>query len=1471
MPSADLKDSVPFRVRLLSSKECRPMVFDKCASEEDLMKEWTGENIIRCRGVPVNYLSEFSSSRIDCNKAINIHKDCDYFLLMYLLAVKLRRVDAIKWLYKEMNSSKSFNVKKLISLGIRVDQTFMAYKYDEEQDSEILNKELSRFLLKLVIHYEQSCMEEDVVVCDRDSGIMELKQEFEEVLQWLKSKHGIDYQDYNDNLDRTPEHVAALRGDFILMHFFLQKGLESTIPLDFYNSSPVMYAASKGHLKILHLYAQKILDSSNEGKWQLENLEYKDENGLSCWDLAKNNRTMNALNAIKNAIEGNITAASLLPLVDFEKNLQSRESNFCKGLLCGSTVEELKAMMKLAKNDASAVGQNTKGFLILGDRSAWQNASLPYQEKWDYLISLIVEDRLEVLEWAQDFFTPDQRKYALDVAITGGHLEALRFLYPIVHLESSLGKSELVRIAVAALQVESATYFLEETSERACVGTELMRLCLKPYDYAKLELSQKSIADPLPQDRLAILKILDQITTEEVDYSCLMAEAINTMRKPPDSKQLMIPESFFDWLLDEKHLDPLEVLDCVEGPSDPALRNGPKWFTNFYNKKLLLKNALELQRYIRGHSTRQKIRKIHPDFGAWSELILKIKNMKTGNLPDYFGKTWAELKIDCNYVAQSNEYEIYEDEALAANADLDQSIQDDELEKNDGIIDYTDDMIGKFSPEAKVLTILLTSEALKWLRMQKDQKYRNLFHKRIDQLAKGGQSYCLSKKLKGSKHGAFETKLDKGQRIIWTQRGTERMIWFICKHDKISRCCELIDLSYDRVLTDGSHEEFEPVSDDKVREPEMLANPIANVPLKIHSVDVDDLDRLLVDENWTPPLKLTPTEEEIVTREGTVLLLGRSGTGKTLCVCNRMARDRLCHKSSIENFRQLFVSRTSRLCEYVEALQKRAGEDLTTVAMRRVDDFVDEMSKLVEPEITWQDRYFVSYERFCSNDVLPQVIGAEKELDALQIWTQIRSFIKGSYEAITLNRPLTKQEYLALSKDRCRLDVKQRCRAYAIFERYQGILDNYGWWDEVGKARHVYVELHKQFNDLMEENVMPLYTHIYVDEIQDITQAEIALLFLVSGNNYRTMFFAGDTAQTVSQGVDFRFEEIRSIVYAISDGKYRLERPEKLTNNFRSHNGILSVSNLVLNRLHAAFPAAASKLKPDKGLVLGPRPGLIMMEYSEISAIINENSRIRILVRDELKETIKSELGPAGDACLGIRDAKGLEFRDVIILDFFGGIPDKVHNKAWKDVLLGDSSKKAKISSSFLDLPVSMELELKLLYTAITRSCDRLFFIETKKSQSFDAWRRCLKKDDLAIEIKSEVIGDKGVMTADDWLIEGIEIASQVSDSEVSEAKRMLLRAIDHFQKAHHKMYEDRCHANLRALEVLDEVVPHISLSADEQGFRKNGSKVVSAYLDAGLVNEATRYLRNNCSALGLEKFLRNEILNLCNGTPANG
>lgn len=225
-----------------------------------------------------------------------------------------------------------------------------------------------------------------------------------------------------------------------------------------------------------------------------------------------------------------------------------------------------------------------------------------------------------------------------------------------------------------------------------------------------------------------------------------------------------------------------------------------------------------------------------------------------------------------------------------------------------------------------------------------------------------------------------------------------------------------------------------------------------------------------------------------------------------------------------------------------------------------------------------------------------------------------------------------------------------------------------------------------------------------------------------------------------------------------------------------------------------------------------------------------------------------------------------------MILDFFGS--SAIGDKAWKTLLLGDPRKDMKKKTIYDDIPISMELELKLLYTAITRSCDRLFFIETGSSKTFGFWTRCLKGRELAHEIKSNDFIEQGVMTADDWMIEGIEVASQVSDSNMTEAITMLERAISNFQKAAHKQYEEKCVANLKALqlradaELFDEN-PSAEKSVDN-ATKKKGSDAVSAYLDAELVNEAIRGCNRFCSSAGLCKFLISEIRALRDQAAAN-
>jgi hypothetical protein len=61
----------------------------------------------------------------------------------------------------------------------------------------------------------------------------------------------------------------------------------------------------------------------------------------------------------------------------------------------------------------------------------------------------------------------------------------------------------------------------------------------------------------------------------------------------------------------------------------------------------------------------------------------------------------------------------------------------------------------------------LTQSVVKWLDSA-DGKYRYLFHKRLQQLVKGERSYALSKRLQHCDVPVYESKLDRGQRILWT-------------------------------------------------------------------------------------------------------------------------------------------------------------------------------------------------------------------------------------------------------------------------------------------------------------------------------------------------------------------------------------------------------------------------------------------------------------------------------------------------------------------------------------------------------------------------------------------------------------------------------------------------------------------------------------------------------------------------------
>jgi hypothetical protein len=435
----------------------------------------------------------------------------------------------------------------------------------------------------------------------------------------------------------------------------------------------------------------------------------------------------------------------------------------------------------------------------------------------------------------------------------------------------------------------------------------------------------------------------------------------------------------------------------------------------------------------------------------------------------------------------------------------------------------------------------------------------------------------------------------------------------------------------------------------------------------------------------------------------------------------------------------------------------------------------------------------VRFERFTG--MLPAVsqFRRGRRLDPLVVWTQIRSFIKGSIEAAMAGRPLTLHEYLTLAPERCRLTPDQRREAYAAFEVYEGQLARARLWDESGRTLDALSHWLRSGRPAVAGGPLGFapYDRVYVDEVQDCTQAETALFFVATNMDTRALFLAGDPAQAVAEGVDFRFEELRAVVYRLSNGLEKLERPVKLAVNYRSHAGILNCASGILSKMFAVFPGSAKILEPDQGLFMGPLPAFWQASSSSSSSSLQElisavsGERLVLVCPDERRDGL-APLCPER-LVFGIREVKGLEFHHVALVDFFCSLsyPDQA---AWVRMLGED---RAAAAAAALANP-QLESQLKLLYTAVTRSCRSLIFIETNESAAGTAFCQWLEKMRLGkplagldCDFAREMSGGEMIMSSGELLTLGLDLAvAAMSEESLATRQSLLAKAAKCFTRA---------------------------------------------------------------------------------------
>jgi hypothetical protein len=395
--------------------------------------------------------------------------------------------------------------------------------------------------------------------------------------------------------------------------------------------------------------------------------------------------------------------------------------------------------------------------------------------------------------------------------------------------------------------------------------------------------------------------------------------------------------------------------------------------------------------------------------------------------------------------------------------------------------------------------------------------------------------------------------------------------------------------------------------------------------------------------------------------------------------------------------------------------------------------------------------------------------------DPSSVFSEIFSQIKGSpgllgSSSARQSKSLTKDEYEALGRKQAanfeagsasstasnRDMFGTRADVYVLYEKYEDVKKEGSWFDLPDMLWHVNAQIDSCAGGWMGSDVLS----IFVDEVQDMNKLELQLLLRVCKDK-NSCFMSGDSCQTIAKGVQYRFSDLTSFFWEFAEQDKSVVVPplSQLRTNYRTHQGVLGAANTAVDLMLEYFPSTMDKLEPERGFFRGPEPVLLLEPIEQVGLVLSSGSASSnvefgaqqvVIVRSEqaaaqLKAVTSSNgVKPFADVqMLTVGQTKGLEYDDVIIVDFFKDSPASAED--WMVILPfmekngisldpADHDRSSftsfntvfnadRHSSSFSHRKhLLLNDEFKLLYTAITRAKRRLFFVDSDVDKRSPVW-----------------------------------------------------------------------------------------------------------------------------------------------------
>ena len=326
---------------------------------------------------------------------------------------------------------------------------------------------------------------------------------------------------------------------------------------------------------------------------------------------------------------------------------------------------------------------------------------------------------------------------------------------------------------------------------------------------------------------------------------------------------------------------------------------------------------------------------------------------------------------------------------------------------------------------------------------------------------------------------------------------------------------------------------------------------------------------------------------------------------------------------------------------------------------------------------------------------------------AAAVWREFISFIKAGAHAdlASVGMPLSRAQYIALPA--------KVASSFAGSEQRSAVYDMFEHYEKLKKARNTYDAADLVCHIARAQSKRPLgagphaLAHAFVDEVQDLTQAELLLLVKTLQRPGGGLFLAGDTAQAITAGVGFRFEDTKALLYrAGGEGAGagvppRWGKPELhwLTVNYRAQSGLVDCAAAVGELLVKLFPGSVDALPRERGLFRGRRPVLeratdaVDIEAKFVppdargDAVSAFGARQAVLVRsDAARRRLARDqpwLNERGAIILTVEESKGAFACSALLRGAFSYFPfGRTKLQAWNTTTFSSSTSFATLSAT---------------------------------------------------------------------------------------------------------------------------------------------------------------------------------------------